>query len=209
MLNSTSGSRRFFSRWQCAAQKIASETKDPAEPTEAQIKHLEFIQSVITRLATNSFLAKGWALTVAGALYGFSVSHLNPWIALIGIAPAVAFWWLDAYFLRAERLFRCLYDEARKPGSSVEIFSMNISEYHKDSYCTWRKVMLSPTLRIFYGTILILGLIIFAVSIIHQSIPAHATRTEAAVSSSRVSGHERTTAGQISPIASSCQRGTT
>ena len=51
------------------------------EPTEARIKHLEFIQSVITRMATNSFLAKGWALTVAGALYGFAVNHLNPWIA--------------------------------------------------------------------------------------------------------------------------------
>lgn len=180
-----------------------------AEPTEAQIKHLEFIQSVITRLATNSFITKGWALTVAGVLYGFSVNHLNPWIALTGVAPAAAFWWLDAYFLRAERLFRCLYDDARKPGTSVEVFSMNISGYRDDPNCTWRKIMFSPTLRIFYGTILILGMIIFAVSIIHQSMPAHATRTKAAVSSSRVSGHECATAGQISPIASSCQRGTT
>lgn len=28
------------------------------------LKHLEFIQAIVTRLANNSFLLKGWALTV-------------------------------------------------------------------------------------------------------------------------------------------------
>ena len=34
---------------------------------EVVVKHLELIQAVITRLANNSFLMKGWALTVTGA----------------------------------------------------------------------------------------------------------------------------------------------
>jgi hypothetical protein len=46
---------------------------DPDGADSAWLKHLEFIQAVITRLANDSFLRKGWALTVAGAFYGFAV----------------------------------------------------------------------------------------------------------------------------------------
>ena len=46
---------------------------DPDGADGAWLKHLEFIQAVITRLANDSFLMKGWALTVAGAFYGFAV----------------------------------------------------------------------------------------------------------------------------------------
>jgi hypothetical protein len=165
------------------------QANSPHVPSDAQIKHLEFIQSVITRLATNSFLAKGWALTVAGALYGFSVNHLNPWIALVGLVPVVAFWWLDAYFLRTERLFRCLYDDARKLNTSVELFSMNVALYRDDIYSSWRNVILSRTLRVFYGVLSAVGLIIFIASIIHSYRPAHAARTFIVTSQSMP--HER------------------
>jgi hypothetical protein len=170
-----------------------------ALPTDAQIKHLEFIQSVISRLATDSFLAKGWALTVSGALYGFAANHLNPWVALVGFMPVVAFWWLDAYFLRGERLYRCLYDDARKPDTSVELFSMNVGAYRGDRYSSWRNVIFSQTLRVFYGVLLIAGLIIFAASMIHQYRPAHAARTRSAISSSASSDHD-SLGGQIFPI---------
>src|SRR5690242_10126113 len=73
------------------------------------LKHLEFIQAVISRLATNSFLMKGWALTVSGALFGFAASHLSWPIAAVGMLPVVSFWYLDTYFLRQERLYRLLY----------------------------------------------------------------------------------------------------
>lgn len=185
-----------------------SQTKTAsAEPTDAQVKHLEFIQSVIARLATNSFLAKGWAITVAGALYGFAVSHLNPWIALLGVVPAVAFWWLDGYFLRAERLFRLLYDDARRPGTKVELFSMNVSPYQSDRHCSWRATIFSPTLRVFYGILLAIGLIIFTASIVQSTRPAHPARTTSARSSSVSSSHVFF-GGHISPIPSSRHRGT-
>ncbi len=64
------------------------------------LKHLEFIQAVIARLAGNSFLIKGWALTVTGAFYGFAV-HGSDWrLAALGLLPALTFWGLDGYFLR-------------------------------------------------------------------------------------------------------------
>jgi hypothetical protein len=72
-------------------------------------KHLELIQGAIDRLGGNGFLLKGWAVTVAGAFLGFAVDARNPLLALVAILPTVAFWGLDAYFLRCERLFRRLY----------------------------------------------------------------------------------------------------
>lgn len=176
-------------------------------PTDAQIKHLEFIQSVITRMATNSFLAKGWGLTVAGAFYGFAVNHLNPWIALLGLMPVITFWWLDGYFLRTERLYRCLYDDARRPATVIELFSMNVSSYRTDSYCSWRRSVFSLTLNVFYGLLLAAGLAVLAVSIAHSVRPAHPARTTSARSSSSSSFHSLF-GGQISPIPSPRQRGT-
>ena len=89
------------------------------------LKHLEFIQAVITRLANDSFLMKGWALTVAGAFYGFAVKGTSWQVAAIGLMPVLVFWGLDAYFLRQERLFRGLYDQVRQRNPAVEPFSMN------------------------------------------------------------------------------------
>jgi hypothetical protein len=45
----------------------------PEALDDQQIKHLEFVQAVIIRLANDSFLMKGWALTVAGLIFGFAV----------------------------------------------------------------------------------------------------------------------------------------
>lgn len=50
------------------------ETPVVRAPLDAdRIKHLEFIQAVITRMGTNSFLVKGWALTLAAAFLALSM----------------------------------------------------------------------------------------------------------------------------------------
>jgi|GEM_PF-733848 len=138
-------------------------------PTEARIRHLELVQSIVTRLATSSFVAKGWALTVAGAIYGFAANHLNPWIASVGLLPTLGFWWLDAYFLLHERLFRCLYNDAHQPSTSVGLFSMNIAAYKKGRNTTWPNVFFSITLAIFYGMLVLVGLILMVVGIVHHN----------------------------------------
>src|SRR6266487_2496159 len=89
-----------------------------------RLKHLDLIQAVIGRLAGNSFLIKGWTITVAGAFFGFALSSHSAWLAVTATVPILAFRWLDAYFLRAERLFRALYDEVRLKDERVTPFSM-------------------------------------------------------------------------------------
>ena len=120
------------------------------EPSEARRQHLEFLQSVINRQAGNSSLVKGWSLTVAGVVYGYSVQRHAWSAALAGATVLVAFWWLDGFHLRQERLFRALYDQARLPDSPVELYSMDTRPYQVQARSSWREVLLSPTLRVLY-----------------------------------------------------------
>jgi hypothetical protein len=134
--------------------------------TEPVLKHLEFIQAVISRQANNSFLVKGWGLTVAGAFYAFAANRLNWRIALVGLLPAFTFWGLDAYFLRQERLFRCLYDTVRRAEAPVDAFCMNPKE-HPNDVKSWRSVLVSRTLFWFYGMIVAVGLVLFVAGLAH------------------------------------------
>jgi hypothetical protein len=113
-----------------------------------RIKHLEMIQAVISRLAGNSFLIKGWTLTVSAALYGFAV-HKPSWrLAAMGIAVSAMFWVLDSFYLRGERMHRCLYDDVRLADNTVPAFSLDTRQYR--ARISRRKTFFSFTLTTFY-----------------------------------------------------------
>jgi hypothetical protein len=95
---------------------------------QSRLTHLELIQTTIARLAGNSFLVKGWAITLAGAFFGFALSSHSTGLAIAAAIPVGAFWALDAYFLHAERLFRALYDEVRSRDERVTPFAMGATE---------------------------------------------------------------------------------
>jgi hypothetical protein len=44
---------------------------------ESKLKHLEFIQNVITRMNTNSFLIKVWVATLVSALFALAAKDAN------------------------------------------------------------------------------------------------------------------------------------
>lgn len=123
----------------------------PVPLGDERLKHLEFLQAVIARLANHSFLVKGWALTLAAGFLAFSASQQNWKVAASGLVPLVCFWFLDGFFLRQERLFRCLYDDVRRPGSEVETLSMNVAPY--SGRISWLAATFSPTLRLYYGAL--------------------------------------------------------
>lgn len=119
---------------------------------DIKLKHLEFIQGVINRMAGNSFLLKGWSVTLTSALFALAAKDANPMFVYLAYFPCATFWALDGYFLRQERLFRKLFAAAaRTPGGDVT-FSMNTApfEAHVDS---WLSTTFSLTLRLFHGTV--------------------------------------------------------
>ena len=44
---------------------------------DEKLKHLEFIQNVITRMNRNSFQLKGWAITIVSAILALAASTKN------------------------------------------------------------------------------------------------------------------------------------
>jgi len=125
---------------------------------EAKLKHLEFIQGVINRMAANSFLLKGWSVTLTAAIFALAAKDANTQLIFIAYLPVLIFWFLDAYFLRQERLFRKLYDSIRLKEPSDIDFSMDTTPFQQD-IASYRSVMFSITLRWFHG-ILLLSVII-------------------------------------------------
>lgn len=119
---------------------------------EAKHKHLEFVQLTITRMAANSFLLKGWCVTLVAALAALAARDARADFLLIAFFPALAFWGLDAYFLRQERLFRKLYDAVRANTGEID-YSLNTAPYN-DNVPTWLPTALSGTLLAFYGATL-------------------------------------------------------
>ncbi|MGY0236016.1 hypothetical protein [Longispora urticae] len=130
-----------------------------------KVKHLEFIQAIVARLGNSSFLIKGWALTVSAAFFAVLASRLSWKIAATGFIPLVAFWLLDAYYLRQERLFRLLYNDVCVPDGGVKPFSMDIGPYLKRVRA--HKVIFSLTLRYFYGALVLVNLAFLAGAILH------------------------------------------
>ncbi|MFJ8132520.1 hypothetical protein [Streptomyces hydrogenans] len=120
--------------------------------SDHQVKHLEMIQAIVTRLGNGSFFIKGWTMTLAGAFLGFAVNRSSWKVAAVAVLPLLGFWILDSYYLRQERLFRALYDDARRPATTVELFSMNISPYREA--IKWRMVVVSHTMVNFYGLLI-------------------------------------------------------
>jgi hypothetical protein len=108
--------------------------------SDDRVKHLEFIQNVITRMNSNSFQIKGWAVTLASALLAISVSTNNSYFVLTAIFPVIVFWFLDAYYLMQERKFRGLYDDVAEITEKPKIikpFEMRPDLYIRGKYSYW------------------------------------------------------------------------
>jgi hypothetical protein len=140
-----------------------------------RIKYLEMIQAVIARLASNSFLIKGWTIAATGAFLGFAVSSDQPWLAVPSATITAMFWALDSYYLRSERLFRLLHDRVRQPQrDDYEPFAMNATaKASVDSlgagdrkHVGRRSAALSGTLLWLYVTLLLAAGVVAAVTAI-------------------------------------------
>ena len=140
--------------------------------TEKIVRHLEMIQRYIIRYGIYSFLAKGAslllvivsnvllaALVIVGFLEGNSTPDEKPFTVPVGIVLfliVLGFWFLDAYFLQGERLFRHHYDTVRKQSDTD--FDMYVSQYTDRPKGNFASAFFSITLLLFYIIELIFAL---------------------------------------------------
>src|SRR4051812_16510555 len=120
---------------------------------EAKLKHLEFIQTAIGRMSTNSSLFKGWAVTIAAALAAFAAVDTRRALAVIVLVSTALFWALDGYYLWLERGFVKLHAKvAATPPGQID-FNMKIDKSR--AFVTWLMTCVRPHLIAFYGAILV------------------------------------------------------
>lgn len=104
---------------------------------EMRLRHLTDIQLIIARLSENSFVIRGWSVTLVSVIVAFidSRNDSSRLSVLVAVPPTVVFWWLDAYYLRQERLFRLLYRATARRlvdgdvAPNVQLFDMDIAQY--------------------------------------------------------------------------------
>ncbi|WP_420449045.1 hypothetical protein [Candidatus Palauibacter sp.] len=118
---------------------------------EHKVAYLQMIQAVIARMASNSFLIKGWSVTLVAALFALAAAGTNELFVYLAYFPAFMFWALDAFFLRQEHLFRELWNQARELDAEID-FSMDTEPFTDQVDSTW-SVARSHTLALFHGTI--------------------------------------------------------
>ena len=124
---------------------------------EKKLKHLEFIQNAINRMANNSFIIKGWCITLVVALTALlEKENINKDYIPFSFIPLLFFWFLDAFFLKTERQYRRLYADVSKKGKKEIDFSMDITPY-KECYV---EAFFSRTLLPFYLSLMGIVLVI-------------------------------------------------
>ena len=104
---------------------------------ESKLKHLELIQGVVNRLATDSFRVKGWTVVLVTALFVLLAIEDRLHVAYIALTPVLVFWGLDGYYLWQERLFRALYDHVRVVDESEVDFSMATAAFRTGWKRSW------------------------------------------------------------------------
>ena len=118
-------------------------------------KEIDLIQSVISRMASNSFLLKGWLVSLIAVILALNKDSLlqanNDNLYLILLLPVFIFWYLDAYFLQIERRYRKLYAWVLKNRSITQdyLFDLNHKRFKKE-VPNIIGVMFSETLIVFY-----------------------------------------------------------
>jgi hypothetical protein len=128
-----------------------------SERTEI-IEHLKMIQTIIIRMADNSFSIKRWSLSLTlGVLLAIRLNIIPDDLCnrfLIAI-PFVVFWGLDAYYLYLERGYRRHYDNIREKEKTT--FTLSIKKEKKEYFSA---LISLPTMLIYPVEFFVIFLIV-------------------------------------------------
>lgn len=121
--------------------------------------YLQFLQGVITRMNSNSFTIKGIAIAFAAAMITVSFSiDTQRFISLcMAIVATSGLWLLDAYYLRKERQYRCLFDKAVRNDESLQVYDMDAS---KENVCFCGTLFSVTEMGIYLPLIVVLGILV-------------------------------------------------
>jgi hypothetical protein len=129
----------------------------------------KIVQDIISRMANNSFLIKGWAVTLVVISLLFRGAYYHYLIALI---PWGIFWIYDAYFLRLEKLYRELYNwlianRLTSDEKLLDVSKKSVESRFGEKVKPTAKLMFSPVLIVFYGFLFSIIVLWIVVSLVN------------------------------------------
>ena len=143
-------------------KKIKNHTMKNDENKENLLKEIDLIQNIINRMAKNSFLIKGWAVTLISVIIVFSGNRFRFYYCALIL---IGFWALDAYYLYIERRYRELYQWVIKNRKNNSDFLFDLNTYRKglineSSVTLYFKSLMSKTMLFSYFLLTLILLII-------------------------------------------------
>lgn len=132
-----------------------------------KIKHLEMIESIIERMAKNSFQLKAWGMTLVTAVGALGAREADKRFMLLAFVPIIGFWLLDALYLRQERRYRALYRSVREKKEEDIDFNLNtrIITFTNDEakMICYFNCLKSTSVSLFYGTLTVTLVLLVAI----------------------------------------------
>ena len=128
-----------------------------------RIAHLGFIQGIIARMGANSFLLKGWSVTLVAAMAALAAKDADKSFFLLAFFPVFIFWWLDGFYLHTEKLYRRLYEKVADGRLSSEKFNLDVTEL-KCEVPGVLAVMFSKTLLPFH--LVVIGVVLLTMFVL-------------------------------------------
>lgn len=108
---------------------------------DIKLRNLEMIQHLITRMAQNSFVLKGWSITIVTAAFSINGNANALSVYLLIYFITMMFWLLDSYYLSLERGYRELYSEClEREGCNFDFKLRNQNSIKKYILCIFSKV---------------------------------------------------------------------
>ena len=126
---------------------------------EKKLAHLGFIQNVVARMNSNSFLVKGWSIALVVGIFALSAKDADHRFIALGYFPIFVFWMMDAFFLRQEHLYRLLYKKVAHNEVSSRYLPMQTSKFDLEVPSIFI-IAVTKTLLLFHGSIA--GVLLYA-----------------------------------------------
>lgn len=102
---------------------------------EVLVKEIDLTQACIKRMAQNSFIVKGWTISLVTVVLAFLPEKVNiTLLCLLGIIATLCFWYLDAFFLRCERLYRWKYEWIIASRQTNNSYFFDLDPYNKSMW---------------------------------------------------------------------------
>ncbi len=131
---------------------------------ENLLKEIDLIQSCIKRMAQNSFIVKGWMLSLITIVLTLCLAKDfdDNKLSLIVIIPLFSFWFLDAYYLQTEKKFRELYKWVINNRIKTQEYLFNLDPNRfSNNVPTIFKIMFSKTVWPIYISTFFICILLF------------------------------------------------